>query len=33
MFMLAFATLVTTLLITEGLFRQFFNPAAQLTLH
>lgn len=33
MFMLAFATLITTLLITEGLFRRFFNPAAQLTLH
>lgn len=32
MFMLAFATLITTLLMTQGLYRQFFNPAAQLTL-
>jgi putative ABC transport system permease protein len=32
MFMLAFATLVTTVLVTHGLCRQFFNPAAQLTL-
>jgi len=31
MFMLAFATLITTLLVTEGLYRQFFNQAAQLT--
>ena len=30
MFMLAFANLVTTLLVTEGLCRQFFNSAAQL---
>lgn len=32
MFMLAFATLITTLLVTEGLYRQFFNQAAQLTI-
>lgn len=32
MFMLAFATLVTTLLVTWGICRQFFNAAAQLTL-
>jgi putative ABC transport system permease protein len=31
MFMLAFATLITTMLVTEGLYRQFFNHAAQLT--
>jgi len=31
MLMLAFATLITTLLVTEGLYRQFFNQAAQLT--
>lgn len=31
MFMLAFANLVTTLLVTQGLCRQFFNQAAQLT--
>ncbi len=31
MFMLAFANLVTTLLVTQGLCRQFFNRAAQLT--
>ena len=30
MFMLAFANLVTTLLVTKGLCRQFFNSAAQL---
>ncbi|KGF71884.1 hypothetical protein DO97_14730 [Neosynechococcus sphagnicola sy1] len=30
MFMLAFATLITTLLVTQGLCRQFFNQAAQL---
>ena len=30
MFMLAFANLVTTLLVTKGLCRQFFNQAAQL---
>ena len=30
MFMLAFANLVTTLLVTQGLCRQFFNQAAQL---
>lgn len=33
MFMLAFATLVTTLLVTQGIYRQFFNKAAQLVLH
>jgi putative ABC transport system permease protein len=32
MFMLAFATLLTTILVTEGLCRQFFNSAAQLIL-
>lgn len=32
MFMLAFATVVTTLLITWGISRQFFNQAAQLIL-
>lgn len=32
MFMLAFATLVTTLLTTTGIGRQSFNTAAQLTL-
>lgn len=32
MFMLAFATLVTTLLVTWGICEQFFNQAAQLTL-
>ena len=31
MFMLAFANLVTTLLVTQGLCRQFFNKAAQLS--
>jgi putative ABC transport system permease protein len=30
MFMLAFATLITTLLVTSGICRQHFNPAAQL---
>lgn len=30
MFMLAFANLVTALLVTQGLCRQFFNSAAQL---
>lgn len=30
MFMLAFANLVTTILVTQGLYRQFFNQAAQL---
>jgi putative ABC transport system permease protein len=30
MFMLGFATLVTTLLVTRGIWRQFFNEAAQL---
>lgn len=30
MFMLAFANLVTALLVTQGLIRQFFNSAAQL---
>lgn len=32
MFMLAFATLVTTVLVAQGVYRQFFNSAAQLTL-
>lgn len=32
MFMLAFANLVTTLLVTQGLTRQFFNTQAQLRL-
>lgn len=32
MFMLAFATLVTTILITAGICRQFFTPGSQLTL-
>lgn len=32
MFMLAFATLVTTLLLTWGICRQFFNAAGQLIL-
>lgn len=32
MFMLAFATLITTLLVTSGLYRQFFNQADQLVL-
>lgn len=32
LFMLAIATLLTTLWITEGIFRQSFNRAAQLTL-
>ncbi len=31
MFMLAFATLVTTLLVTTGICRQYFNVAGQLT--
>jgi putative ABC transport system permease protein len=30
--MLAFATLLTTLLVAQGIYRQFFNTAAQLTL-
>lgn len=30
MFMLAFTNLVTTILVTQGLYRQFFNSAAQL---
>ncbi|HEY9750303.1 MAG TPA: iron export ABC transporter permease subunit FetB [Allocoleopsis sp.] len=33
MFMLAFTTLVTTILVTRGLCRIFFNRAAQLTLY
>ncbi|HEY9620829.1 MAG TPA: iron export ABC transporter permease subunit FetB [Crinalium sp.] len=33
MFMLAFATLVTTVLIIQGIFNQFFNANAQLVLH
>jgi putative ABC transport system permease protein len=32
MFMMAFATLVTTILVTQGLCQQSFNQAAQLTL-
>lgn len=32
MFMLAFATLMTTMLVTQGLYRQFFNKADQLVL-
>jgi putative ABC transport system permease protein len=32
MFMLAFANLVTTVLVTQGLCRQFFNTQAQLQL-
>jgi putative ABC transport system permease protein len=32
LFMLAFSTLLTTVLITQGLCRQFFNQAAQLVL-
>jgi putative ABC transport system permease protein len=32
MFMLAFANLITALLVTSGLFRQFFNQACQLVL-
>jgi putative ABC transport system permease protein len=31
--MLAFANTLTAVLITQGIFRQFFNAAAQLTLH
>jgi putative ABC transport system permease protein len=33
MFLLAFATLVTTLLVTEGIYRQFFSEALQFTSH
>lgn len=33
MFMLAFVTLVTTVLVTYGIYRQFFNSASQLTLY
>jgi putative ABC transport system permease protein len=32
MFMLAFSTLLTTILVVQGLSRQFFNNAAQLIL-
>ena len=32
MFMLAFATLLTTILVTQGIARQLFNAAAQLVL-
>jgi putative ABC transport system permease protein len=32
MFMLAFANLITTLLVTQGLYQQFFNKNAQLHL-
>lgn len=30
--MLVFATLLATILVTQGMARQFFNPAAQLVL-
>jgi putative ABC transport system permease protein len=30
MFMLAFANLITALLVSQGVYRQFFNPQAQL---
>ncbi len=33
MFMLAFTNLVAALLVIQGIYRQFFNAAAQLTLH
>lgn len=33
MFMLAFVTLVTTVLVIQGIYRQFFNSAYQLTPH
>lgn len=33
MFILAFTTLNTTLLLIQGIYRQFFNHVAQLTLH
>jgi putative ABC transport system permease protein len=33
MFMLAFTNLVVTILVTQGIYRQFFNSADQLTLH
>ncbi|NEP13424.1 MAG: iron export ABC transporter permease subunit FetB [Symploca sp. SIO2C1] len=33
MFMLAFTNLITTLLVTQGLVRQFFNAQAQLQFH
>jgi putative ABC transport system permease protein len=33
MFMLAFANLITAVLVTQGLTRQFFNEQAQLQLH
>jgi len=33
MFLLAFATLVTTLLVTQGIYRQFFSQALQFISH
>lgn len=33
MFMLAVATLLATILVIQGIYRQFFNSAAQLVLH
>jgi putative ABC transport system permease protein len=33
MFMLAFTNLIAALLVIHGIYRQFFNTAAQLTLH
>lgn len=33
MFMLACATLISTLLVLQGIYRQFFNGASQLVLH
>lgn len=33
MFMLAFVTLLAASLVTQGIYRQFFNQAEQLTLH
>lgn len=33
MFMLAFSTLVTTILVIAGIFRQYFNQAAQLIVY
>lgn len=33
MFILAIATLATTILLIQGIYRQFFNRSAQLTLH
>nr|WP_228035260.1 iron export ABC transporter permease subunit FetB [Oculatella sp. LEGE 06141] len=33
MIMLSFASALTAILVTQGIFRQFFNSVAQLTLH